>query len=156
MVYYDVDDIMLSEQKIPVTFNHTVLNFGLLGSDTCRTIPAGKKVDAPYFLVGFLLRNGHCKMSREFHSEKVVEDIRAKPSAVDLRSVCPYFFYLHSMLAGSHALLAEFFYERIGDYSPLILKDAFSEDDVWKLEMTERRLIVQARKTFQSFRVFFL
>ncbi|KAM0671750.1 hypothetical protein CWI42_120800 [Ordospora colligata] len=156
MTYYDIDDIMLNEQKIPITFNHTVLNFGLLGSRACKTISAGKKVDAPYFLVGFLLRNGHCNLSSEFNNEKVMEDIRAKPSAVDLRSVCPYFFYLHSILADSNALLAEFFYERIGDYSPLILKDTFSEDDVWKLEMTERQLIIRARRIFQRFKIFFM
>ncbi|KAG5858995.1 hypothetical protein KMI_09g14220 [Encephalitozoon hellem] len=155
MEYYSLDDILLDEQRIPVIFKHRIQNFGFLGS-RAKVVPENKKVDAPYFLVGFLLRNGHCELDKEFPDEALLYDIRAKPSAVDLRSVCPYFFYLYSILLREKVFLPEFFYERVGDYSSLVLKREFSEDDVWKLDMIERGLIVCSRRMFQRFYSFFV
>lgn len=155
MEYYSVEDILLNESKIPVIFKHKIQNFGFLGTRP-KILPENRKVDVPYFLVDFLLRNGHCELDKGFLAESLLSDIKAKPSAVDLRSVCPYFFYLYSALLRDEISLSEFFYERIGDYSPLVLKKAFSEDDVWRLDMAERSLVMHSRKAFQRFYSFFV
>ncbi|AFN84061.1 hypothetical protein EROM_110790 [Encephalitozoon romaleae SJ-2008] len=150
MEYYNAEDILLNESKIPVTFKHKIQNFGFLGVRS-KILPENRKVDVPYFLVDFLLRNGHCELDMGVLPESLLSDIKAKPSAVDLRSVCPYFFYLYSTLLREEVSLSEFFYERIRDYSPLVLKKAFSEDDIWRLDMTERNLVVHSRRVFQRF-----
>ncbi|CAD26002.1 hypothetical protein [Encephalitozoon cuniculi GB-M1] len=153
MEYYSPDDILLGESRIQVTFKHKIRNFGFLGPRP-KILPENRRVEVPYFLVSFLLRNGHCELGEGFLKESLLEDIRAKPSTVDLRSVCPYFFYLYAMLLGEGAGLPEFFYERVGDYSSLVLKKTFSEDDVWRLDMVERSLVVGSRRRFQRFCAF--
>ncbi|ADM12579.1 uncharacterized protein Eint_110790 [Encephalitozoon intestinalis ATCC 50506] len=155
MEYYDPDDILLNETRIQVVFKHKVQNFGFLGQRS-RILPENKKVEVPYFLVAFLLKNDHCKLAEGFPDKSLLEDISAKPGVIDLRSVCPYFFYLHSILLKEEVSLPEFFYERIGDHSSLVLKKAFSEDDVWRLDVIERGLIVRSRRTFQRFHNFLI
>lgn len=154
MQYYDPDDILLGESRIPVVFAHRIQNFGFLGPRTCKAVPRGRRVDVPYFLVAFLMRNGHCELAEGFPDAGVLDDIRARASAVDLRSRSHYFFFLYSMLLGAKEPLQEFFYERVADYSCLVLKSVFSEDDVWQLDMTERALVTRSRRRFQEFHGF--
>lgn len=156
MDYYDIDEILLHESKVKVEFKHKIYNFGFLVSQAHNSIPENKKVDAPYFLIEFLLKNDHCKLSGVPLDRTVLNDIRAKASIVDLRAICPYFFYLYSMLLEEKGLLAEFFYERMSEYFRFLMGERFSEDDVWRLDIMEKKLTLRGRRQFQSFRSFFV
>lgn len=156
MDYYDIDDILLHESRMKVEFKHRIFNFGFTASHPSGAIAENRKVDVPYFLIGFLLRNNHCEVCRDTPNTMLIHDMRANASIVDLRTVCPYFFYLYPVILNDRRSLAEFFYERVGEYSKLLLKETFSEDDVWRLDMTERKLIVESRRSFLLFRSFLI
>jgi GINS complex subunit 3 len=155
MNYYDIDDILMQESRLKVRFNHRIRNFGFSPSEKGSHIPAGKKAEVPYFLVSFLLRNGHCTLAEELIDDTLLNDLKAKSSLVDLGSLCKYFFYLYSELLPEAGLEA-FFLERMSDHSALVLKETFSENDAWRLDAVERKLIVKSRKTLQMFRRFFI
>lgn len=155
MQYYDVDDILLHESTIKVEFKCRIRNFGfLLSQPRSSIIPENRSVEAPYFLVGFLLRNGYCLLSSELLDDALLNDIRAKASIVDLRSICPYFFLLCSMIMDESKTLSEFFYERLNEHSALLLKETLSEDDMWRMDVMEKSLIVGSRRMLQGFRKF--
>jgi GINS complex subunit 3 len=155
MEYYNIDDILARESRLKVRFNHRIHNFGFLPLETQTHIPKGKKVEAPYFLVSFLLRNDHCMVAEELIGDVLLSDLRAKPSLVDLGSICKYFFFLYSELVPSIDLRT-FFLERMDDYSALMLKEGLSGDDTWRLDAAEKRLIANSRRRFQAFRRFFI
>lgn len=155
MDYYDVDDILLRETRVRVAFRHKIHNFGFLASQSTSVVPENRKVEVPYFLVEFLLRNDHCRLCDDALNDGLLNSMRAKASIVDLRAVCPHFFLLYSRIA-DRKMLAGFFYERMGDFCRLLLKEAFSEDDVCRLDAGERRLVVESRRQLQRFRMFFV
>lgn len=152
MEYYSVDSIMADEEKIKVKFPCQIRNFGFYINPTLGAIRGGTRVDVPYFLVAFLLRNEHCVLV-DPRVDRLKDDLDAEAGIVDLSGT--HFFMLDRHYA-DRGYLAGIFYERMGAGARLIVKEDFSEDDLALTSHCERRLLIESRRRFKTFQDFFL
>lgn len=155
MKYYNFDDIAFQESKLKVRFKHRIQNIGQALGYNDRSIPASRRVDVPLFLVSFLLKNGHCNLAEKLVDDNLSNDLKAKACLVNLNEISNYFLLLIADI-GQKEEAMDLFNDRISDFSILLLKETFGEDDLWKMDATEKRLIVEARRELQKFRRFFI
>ncbi|KAF7683463.1 DNA replication complex GINS protein psf3 [Astathelohania contejeani] len=154
MNYYDIDDILMREGKLKVTFEYPIQFFGFYYSYQHEGIPALKPAAMPLFLIDFLLENEHCKLIKSVISETMKNELLAKASIVDVYRVEPYFFSFLKrvyLLLNQQNFLYEILTERLSDYSVLLFKNAFSEDDIAFLDVKEKKLIIKARQKYLKF-----
>jgi hypothetical protein len=155
MEFYNIDSIGQKEGKVRVRFNHDVNFVGFYCSQSDKSIPKNAPVDVPLFLVDFLLENEHCTLSKEILSDTERNDLLAKASSVNLRSINPHFFMFYKSvppLKDDSSFLYDVFTERMRDFSLLMYKEALSEDDLVGMDVSERKLIVKSRKKYTQYR----
>ncbi|KAI5176346.1 hypothetical protein PAEPH01_2278 [Pancytospora epiphaga] len=152
MDYYSVDSILAAEEKIQVTFRHQIDNFGFYISPSLQSIRANIRADLPFFLVAFLLRNGHCKLATSQLLE-IKDDLDADASIVDLSN--SHFFVLNSYYENTR-YLASVLFERLSIHAALIVKEDFSENDLLIMDYSERAYLIKSRENFKMFQDFFL
>lgn len=150
MDYYDIDRIMAEEEKLKVKLPYSVEAFGFYISPSLGAIRKSTKAELPFFLVKLLILNGFCTLA-ENPMDLVKDDLEAQASLVDLGG--RHFFLVNRFLSDSQKL-AEFFYERIGSFAGLLLKDGFTEEDVARMSYEEKRLVVNSRRSFREFQSF--
>lgn len=150
MDYYSIDRILDEEEKIKVKLPYNIETFGFYISPSLGMIRKGTKAELPFFLVKLLVQNGFCTLT-ETPLTLVEDDLEAQASLVDLRG--KHFFLVNRFLS-SPQRLSRFFYERIGSFTSLLLKDGFTEDDVAKMSYEEKKLVVSSRRSFREFQSF--
>ncbi len=150
MDYYDIHSILIDEEKVNVKFKHTIYNFGFYIGPRISNIKKNKKVDLPYFLVGFLIQNEHCEITSRYTELK--NDLAAEPSIVNLRDT--HFFMIESRFFDPDILLSIFF-ERLGVYLKNVMKYEFCENDTQMLSYEERKYVITCRKWFKAFEDFY-
>jgi GINS complex subunit 3 len=150
MDYYNIDRILAEEEKLKVKLPHNIETFGFYINPSLSAIRKDTKAELPLFLVKFLIQNGFCTLA-ENPLDLVRDDLEAQASLVDLRN---RHFFLVNRLLSEPSKLAEFFYERIGSFTSLLLKDGFTEDDVARMSYEEKKLITNSRKSFKEFQDF--
>jgi len=151
MEYYNIDSILAEEEKLKVKFLHDIDNFGFYISPTHSVIKRETKVDLPFFLVKFLVMNDYCHVVE--HPLKAVKfDLDAGAGIVDFRSK---YFYSLNMFIYDRKYLSSIFFERIGTFVPILLKEDFNEDDVSKLSSEERKIILSSRRNYVKFEDFY-
>lgn len=150
MDYYSIDRILDEEEKLKVKLSYNIETFGFYISPSLSIIRKGTKAELPFFLVKLLVMNGFCTLT-ETPLNLVKDDLEAQASLVDLKG--RHFFLVNRFLSDPHKL-SGFFYERIGSFTGLLLKDGFTEDDVAKMSYEEKRLVVSSRRSFREFQSF--
>lgn len=151
MDYYSIDRILAEEEKLKVKLPYNVETFGFYINPSLSMIRKDTSTELPFFLVKFLILNGYCMLT-EKPLDLVRDDLEAQASLVDLKN--RHFFLVNKFLSDPLEL-SEFFYERVGSFTSLLLKDGFTEDDVARMSYEEKKLIMSSRKTFKAFQDFF-
>ena len=150
-----LEDIVNAETKIKVVFNHKINNFGFLINDTTQDIEVGVKVDVPLYIAQFLLENKHCTLVNEILSEEIKNDLRANSSIINLNLLYTYFYYFISNFEDNDYVL-NIMFSRYNCLFKLILKERLDEDDLYILDVSEKKVITTARKYFLLYRTFFI
>lgn len=151
MDYYSIDSILANEEKLKVKFAHQIDGFGFYINSSLRAIRAGTVAELPFYLIGFLLKNEHCRLV-ESRLALCKDDLDAAPAIVDLSD--SHFFRLGSYFEDT-AYLTDIFYERVSEHARLIVRDNFSENDLSLLSHCERRFLLECRKSFKRFQDFY-
>ncbi|ODQ78046.1 hypothetical protein BABINDRAFT_40402 [Babjeviella inositovora NRRL Y-12698] len=101
--YYDLDDIIADNQKLPCKFNVTVPGLGYLEGNIGQPLDANTKLNLPLWLSSVL---AICEVSQdsqttfldlihpEFFNNKVINAIRANAVNIDLHSILPNYYKL--------------------------------------------------------------
>ncbi|KAK1285409.1 hypothetical protein QJS10_CPB20g01852 [Acorus calamus] len=99
--YYNIDDIIMEEEPILVSFQVGANGVGLLDpSSETNSVEKGAKVDLPFWLAHELfLRQAASVNVPSCYSQKTRKEIQADAACVDLRSRSPYFYELGCKVA---------------------------------------------------------
>lgn len=151
MNYYNIDSILAEEEKVKVKFPHQIRHFGFYIGPGVSTIRSDTKIDLPFFLVSFLLKNEHCTIEASRYLQ-FKDDFAAEASIVNLRDT--HFFILESNFENSTEIL-NIFYERLAACIKLIIKDDFTEEDTVLMSYEERQYTIYCRKWFKMFQDFY-
>ncbi len=108
--YFCIDSILAEEERIPSEFTISVVNLGYL--DPCCTeedLPKGTLLELPFWLAQTLHSKRHRSPEGEkpfvriglpkFFNQLSRENLRAGPSATNLRDKTPYFYELGRSLS---------------------------------------------------------
>lgn len=105
-MYYDLDDILAVQQKVPCRFNCTVPGLGYLEGNPGRALEANTKVDLPFWLASVLntiLAQDDSSQDDytfldiedpEFINTKVLNAIRASATTIDLHKIAQHYYNL--------------------------------------------------------------
>ncbi|CAN3357433.1 DNA replication complex GINS protein Psf3p [Diutina catenulata] len=105
-MYYDLDDILAVQQKVPCRFNCTVPGLGYLEGNPGRALEANTKVDLPFWLASVLNTiSAQDDASQddytfldiedpEFINTKVLNAIRASATTIDLHKIAQHYYNL--------------------------------------------------------------
>jgi len=151
MDYYSVDSILADEERIKVKFEHQIDNFGFYINTSLSAIRENTKIDLPFFLLSFLLRNEHCTLVRS-QVGALKDDLDADPTIVCLKDT--HFFVLNSRFEDP-AYLLDVFYERIGTFARTIVKDDFCENDLSLMSYSEGEYLIGCQRNFKRFQDFY-
>ncbi|EPY49639.1 GINS complex subunit Psf3 [Schizosaccharomyces cryophilus OY26] len=96
MDYYDIDGILSENQKVPCTCNVSIPGLGHEG----REVPAGSKVELPFWLAEVLAVNSFVSIHMPAPFSSVVRNaLKASPTSVLLRDICTtYYHFAENML----------------------------------------------------------
>ncbi|XP_022082368.1 DNA replication complex GINS protein PSF3-like [Acanthaster planci] len=163
--YYNIEDILASQEKVPVKTELPLYNLGFLNpsSDSEHILP-GSKMELPFWLA-----TGLCSRKRKIVSVELPKAYRvgyreiftADPNVVDLHKTGPYFYSFGTKLLCfesnesddiSRSLLQTFVgrFRRIMDNS----QNALNEDItklMAKLDEMERSLFRAGQKSLMAF-----
>ena len=106
--YYDIDQILATEERVPVTFNCNAQGLGYLVHGVEEDLAEGTKLEMPFWLADALVKQNSgiqqnsggvsIKMPKYF-SQKYRNYLKANPTSVDLRSVCQVYYQLGMKLS---------------------------------------------------------
>ena len=101
--YYDIDQILATEERVPVTFNCNAQGLGYLVHGVEEDLAEGTKLKLLFWLADALVKQNSgiqqnsgvvsIKMPKYF-SQKYRNYLKANPTSVDLRSVCQVYYQL--------------------------------------------------------------
>jgi GINS complex subunit 3 len=100
--YYDVDSILASEERVPVTFNCDAVGLGYLGAGSGKEedIAEGTRMELPFWLADRLIRKKIVSINLpKYYSQKYRNYLKADPQSIDVRSACPVYYTLGMRLA---------------------------------------------------------
>ncbi|GFN79204.1 DNA replication complex gins protein psf3-like [Plakobranchus ocellatus] len=101
--YFDLDDILASQEKIPCVFNIAVEGLGYLDQSTNDpNISVGTKLELPFWLAKYLNRDARGIVAVETpknYREGYRQILAADPSVVDLHRLGPHFYLFGGKLA---------------------------------------------------------
>ncbi|KAK6090876.1 hypothetical protein P3W45_000121 [Vairimorpha bombi] len=155
MTDYSLENALVNETKVRVKFKHRINNFGFFISDLFENIEPDAKVDIPLYIAKFFLENKHCTLCNEIIQEDIKNDIRANSSIINLSSMYSYFYYFVSNFYDKEYVI-EIMFSRYNKLYTLILKERLDEDDIFILDATEKRIIVEARRVYLIYRSYFI
>lgn len=96
--YFSIDDILASQQNVPVEFNSTVYHLGYLNpSSQEEHLEAGLKMELPFWLARVLGSRKRQVLNVELPKsfrEPQRDILSADASVVDLYKLCPYYYIL--------------------------------------------------------------
>ncbi|KAL6451483.1 PSF3 DNA replication complex GINS protein PSF3 [Candida maltosa Xu316] len=98
--YYNLDDILAENEKIPCKFSVTVPGLGYLEGNPGKPILEDTKIELPYWLAHILgtLEISDTHMVElgdpDFINKKVINAIKSDPSSLDLHKLTPYFYLM--------------------------------------------------------------
>ncbi|CAL1544076.1 unnamed protein product [Lymnaea stagnalis] len=94
--YFNIDDILASQEKIPCSFNVDVAAMGYLDQSTTNVdISVGTKLELPFWLARYLYRGTRSIVSLETpksYREGYRHILKADPNVVDLHRLGPFFY----------------------------------------------------------------
>lgn len=91
--YYDIDDILVEEQRVPVVFQQAVNGVDIDPSAETHCVEPGSKVELPYWLAHELHLRKVAKMKvPACFNQRTKLELGADGASVDLRSRCLYFY----------------------------------------------------------------
>ena len=94
--YFDLDDILASNEKVPCKFEMPVYRLGFLDpSSSEEHLAKGTKMELPYWLCRELCTRRRRIVSVEFpkvYCETYRQIYKADPNALDLHKMGPYFY----------------------------------------------------------------
>ncbi|GJP55058.1 hypothetical protein CLOM_g14046 [Closterium sp. NIES-68] len=100
--YYDLDDILAEDEKLPVTFRTGATGVGraLDPSTDADDLAAGAKVDLPLWMVPHLAkRNMVSALEPKMFGERIRKEVQADAACVNLRACSPYFYSFGTKIA---------------------------------------------------------
>ncbi|KAJ4822900.1 hypothetical protein Tsubulata_035440 [Turnera subulata] len=98
--YYDIDDILVEEEFVPVLFNKAVNGVRIDESTEKGFVEEGSKSELPFWLARELhLRKAVTISSPSCFNHATRVEIQADAGCVDLRSRCQYFYEFGCKLA---------------------------------------------------------
>jgi len=102
--YYDVSEILSSEERVPVTFNCDAHGLGYLAGSGAtggnEDLPAGTRLELPFWLADHLVRNQVVSINvPRYYTQKYRNYLKADPKSVDVRSACPVYYTLGMRLS---------------------------------------------------------
>lgn len=99
--YYDVHDILCSEERIECEFLIDAVDCGYLDTSCIENdIEKGRKVELPMWFAIKLYDSGVVKMNvPKYWSLAYRKHVRAGPASVHLRDSCPYFYKVGKLLS---------------------------------------------------------
>ncbi|XP_021823589.1 DNA replication complex GINS protein PSF3-like [Prunus avium] len=91
--YYDIDDILVEEQRVPVVFQQAVNGVDIDPSAETHCVEPGSKVELPYWLAHELHLRKVAKMKvPACFNQRTKLELGADGASVDLRSRCLHFY----------------------------------------------------------------
>lgn len=125
--YYDIDDIVMEDERISTVFQVGAHGVGLLDpSSETNNIEKGAKVELPVWLAhDLLLRQAVTVSIPACFSHKTRKEIQADAACVDLRNRSPYFYELGCKIAplvGDRSLGSFLLYAFTGRYKEMLSK----------------------------------
>ena len=163
--FFNIDDILSSQQKLPVQFELPVYRLGFLNSNSNEEhLEVGTKMELPFWLAKVLCSRRRQIVSVELpkaYREAQRDILSADANVVDLYKLGPYYYsmgikllYIEHIERGdlSKSLLETFLnrFRRIMDSS----QNAFKEDTTpltFRLDETERRLFQAGQIALEQF-----
>jgi GINS complex subunit 3 len=102
--YFNIQDIMASQERVNCKFEIAVPNMGFLdSSSTNDCLKAGSKLDLPFWLIKAIY-NDKFKFAQidlpKWYKKFYHEIIKADPNVVDLRKMGPFYYDFGLLLAG--------------------------------------------------------
>ncbi len=138
--YFRIDRIMGDEEMITVSFVER-----LRGCRLYQKMNRDGKVSLPVFATKYLRENDLCDIIDD-DLMQLKNDLEAESPIVNFRS--SYFYNTNFLIENSY--LEKIFWERIGKFSKILLKEDFSMNVVNIMSAEERRLIIGARRKLQE------
>uniref|UniRef100_A0A1J3D2H5 DNA replication complex GINS protein PSF3 n=1 Tax=Noccaea caerulescens TaxID=107243 RepID=A0A1J3D2H5_NOCCA len=91
--YFDIDDILIEEEFVPVVFHKAANGVTIDPSAETNCVEQGSKVEVPFWLAQEL----HSRQAVSINlpacfNQKTRLEVQADAACVDLRSRCPYFY----------------------------------------------------------------
>ncbi|XP_010554658.1 PREDICTED: DNA replication complex GINS protein PSF3-like [Tarenaya hassleriana] len=91
--YYDIDDILIEEEFVPVLFHKTANRVTIDPSAETNCVEQGAKVELPFWLAHELVLRQVLSINiPACFNQKTRLEIQADAACVDLKSRCPYFY----------------------------------------------------------------
>ena len=107
--YYDIEQILATEERVPVTFNCDAQGLGYLVHGVEEDLTEGTRLELPFWLADALVKQNNgiqqnkggvvsINMPR-YYSQKYRNHLKSNPTSVDLRSVCQVYYQLGMRLS---------------------------------------------------------
>lgn len=100
MSYYDLDDIMATNERIPCRFNMTVPGLGYLEGNPGKPIEKGTKVELPFWLAEVLAVSGSENesfidlLNPDLINHQLINAIKSDSVNIDLHSILSNYYIL--------------------------------------------------------------
>lgn len=109
MSYFDLDDILADNVKVPTRFNFTVPGLGYLENNPNKPLNKNNNLDLPLWLAKELailevIDDGGQNhlielLTPEIFHQRVTNIIKSDGTALDANSLCPYFYTIYEQWA---------------------------------------------------------
>eukprot|EP00899_Mesostigma_viride_P014432 jgi/Mesvir1/22990/Mv05684-RA.1 len=161
--YYDLDAILVEDERLPVIFRTGATSVGRALDPSCDDddLHEGSKVELPFWMVPFLAARDMVEVKLpKFYNESLKRSLQASAGSVNLREKSPYFYSFSLRIepivmdADFAAFVATTFKNR---YSTLIsnahsVTDASLKRHRKLMTMEELEIFEAGRKSMAAFR----
>ncbi|KAI9202650.1 uncharacterized protein BJ171DRAFT_512814 [Polychytrium aggregatum] len=92
--HFDLDSILVEQQKIPAVFGQVVPEYGFLdGLHDTSDLPAETRVELPFWMASELAQRDIVQLDLpKCFGPKIMSDLTASAKAVPLNNICSYYF----------------------------------------------------------------
>ncbi|KAJ3024139.1 UNVERIFIED_CONTAM: DNA replication protein [Siphonaria sp. JEL0065] len=138
--YWDIEDVLAEQQKIPCFISHDIPGYGFLDGNSSENVSSDSvEIEIPACF-----------------SKRVLDDLSTSATSVNLNGLCPCFFYfgikfvnlIEGIALGK--VLAEAFSERLAEIMRYSQSGRSYSKFISFLDDTEKQIFNIGRESFQS------
>ncbi|KAI9351268.1 hypothetical protein BDR26DRAFT_850771 [Obelidium mucronatum] len=155
--YWDLDDVLAEQQKIPCFVSLDIPGYGFLDGNSAENLTKNTRVEMPYWMVYPMTVTDSVEIEiPACFAKRVTDDLSTSATSVNLNGLCPCFFYfgikfvnlIEGIALGK--ILAEAFSERLAEIMRYSQSGRSTSKFITFLDETEKQIFAIGRDSFQS------